>query len=280
MSIARIATERLFSLLFWLVRSAFLVQGAALGAALMATSAIDRAGAPDWLEIVLRSAVFVSATLFLTGVLLAMARRLPFPRPGDDTEPSWPWPTLLALSLVVLPALAYARASELFSLWDDISKLLDRIGFWTALGKSDPYGGIVVLPILVALFVPTLEAVAAFFLIAAPPAAIVLLVSRSQLFPKIFAMLIACQAGIVLAGLISADAFSRVATEAFAVMSAAEDVEVQRAADELRRAQGVLASTAAAFVAPMSGYLAWLPFVLLSRRVGAFFHPRTVSAPT
>jgi hypothetical protein len=127
------------------------------------------------------------------------------------------------------------------------------------------------LPILAALLVPTLEAATAFFLIAVPAAMIALLLARSRLFPRIFVMLSVCQAGLVLAGLIGADAFSRLAVEASAVMTAAADLEVQRGVDELRRAEAVLAGTAAAFVTPMIGYLAWASFLALSPRVGTFF---------
>jgi hypothetical protein len=90
-------------------------------------------------------------------------------------------------------------------LWGDVSTRLDDVGFWPALQRADPHGGIVILPILVALFVPSLETVTAFFLIAVPPAMLVLLVTRSPFFPKIFAMLSVCQVGLVLAGVIGAD---------------------------------------------------------------------------
>lgn len=100
---------------------------------------------------------------------------------------------------------------------------------------------------------------------------IVLLLTRSRLFVKIFAMLVVCQAGLVLAGVLAADAFSRLAAEAMAAMTADRDGEVQRVAEELRRAQSVLVSTATAFVTPMLGHLAWLPFLWSSRRVGAHF---------
>jgi hypothetical protein len=209
-----------------------------------------------------------------------MTRRLPAPRVGDDTQPSSAWPGLLGLTLAALPAVAYAAASELFPLWRELWQLLDDIGFWAGLRQSGAYSGIVILPILAALFVPILEAATAFFLIAAPPAMIALLLTRSHRFPKIYVMLSVCQAGLVLAGLLGADAFSRLAAEAIAVMSTAQDVEVHRAAEKLRRAQGVLERAAPAFVVPMLGHLAWLPFLLSSRRVGAFFTAGRASTPS
>jgi len=91
-------------------------------------------------------------------------------------------------------------------------------------------------------------------------------------------MMVACQAGLVLASLLAADAFSRVAAEAMAAMTAAEDVEVHQAAERLGHGASVLTSTAAAFVTPLLGYLAWLPALLLSRQVGAYFGAGSVEA--
>jgi hypothetical protein len=277
MAVVRITAERLFLLLFWVTRSIFLAHGAAMCAALAAASVTSQ-DSPAWLGIALHSVVLVGATLFVTGILMVVMRRLPRPRADNDPQSSWSW--LLGLSLVALPALANPAASALFSVWGDVSTRLDDIGFWPALQRADPHGGIVILPILVALFVPSLETVTAFFLIAVPPAMLVLLVTRSPFFPKIFAMLSVCQVGLVLAGVIGADAFSRLASEATAAMATAPDVEVHRLADELRGAQGVLVSTAEAFVVPMLGYLAWLPFLLWSRRASAFFKPDSAAAPS
>jgi len=271
MTFARLVTERLFLLLFWVARLAFLMQGLAMCTAMLAASIVGGQGAPAWVEDASRASLQIGATLFVTGVLLVVVRRLPAPQAGAAAEPGWPWPAVLGFSLVALSGLAYVRALELLPLWDEIAALLDQIDFTSELRQSGPYAGIVAIPILVALFVPGLESGAAFLLIVPPLALVVLLVTRSRLFPRIFVMLIACQAGLVLAGILAADAFSRLATEAIAVMGAAEDAEVRRVAEDLRRAQGVLTSTAGAFVAPMVGHLAWLPFLLSSRRVGAFF---------
>jgi hypothetical protein len=281
MSFVRIVAEGLFRLLFWVARSAFLTQGLALFAAWMAMSMTSRQDAlPAWLAIALRASLLVGGTLFVAGVLLVAARRLPIPVEGDEMRPGSLWPVLLGLSLVVLPALAYHAASELGPLWRELLTLLDRIGFWTGLERSDPYAGIIVLPILAALIVPALEVAAAFFLIAVPVAMMVLLLTRSHLFPKMFVMLSVCQAGLVLAGLFGSDAVSRLVAEAIPAMTAAPDVEVQHAAEDLRRAEGVLVQTAAALVMPTVGYLVWLPFLSLSRRVGAFFTEGAGPAPS
>lgn len=276
MAFVRIVTERLLLFLFWIARAAFLAQGLAMCTALLAAPLAGRPDAPPWLEIALRSSLAVGATLFVTGVLVLIARHRIQPRVGDDAAPTWPWPWMLGLSLAALPVAAYAGASEFFALCREILDLLDRIGFWKALQRSDPFSGIVLIPILVALFVPFLEASAAFFLIAVPLGLLVLLMTRSRLFPKLFVMMVACQAGLVLASRLAADAFSRVAAEAIGAMTRAEDAEVHRVAEELGRAASALTSTAEAFVTPLLGYLVWLPVLLLSRQVGAFFGAGTV----
>ena len=263
--------ERLLLGLFWIVRSACLAQGLAFATALLATPWLGRADTPPWLESAVRSSLWLGATLFLTGVLVILARRLPPPRADDAAEPTWPWPWLLGIALAALPVLAYAGASPLVPLWREILGLLDQIGFWESLEQSGPNSGLLVLPVLAALFVPALESVAAFFLIAPPLGLLVLLMARSRLFPQLFAMTIASQAGLVLAGLIAADAFSRLAAEAIAAMAAAPDAEVHRVAEDLQRAQGVLVSVAAACVAPLLGYLVGAIALWLARGADAFF---------
>ncbi|MGH7288631.1 MAG: copper resistance protein CopC [Myxococcota bacterium] len=277
MSFVRIGTERLLLALFWIARSAFLAQGLAMCTALLAVSLVSRQGSWPWVGIALRSSLLIGATLFASGVLVYVARHHITPRAGDDAQPTWPW--LLGLSLAGLPALAFVASSPLLALWREIGVLLDGIGFWEALTNPDPFGGIILLPIFAALFVPVLETAGVFFLSAVPLVLIVLLLTRSRLFPRIFSMLIVCQAGLVLASLLASDAFSRVASEAIAAMTTEQDAELQRAAEKLGHATGVLSSTAAALVAPMLAYLVWLPFLLLSRQIGSFFSAGSDPAP-
>jgi methionine-rich copper-binding protein CopC len=265
------SVERLFLVLFGVARSAFLAQGLAFGVALLAVPWAGGHDAPAWLASTLRSCLMIGAVSFAAGIAMSLAPRLPLPRNDGSAEPAWPWPPLLGLSLVALPALAYASAHELAPLWREIQKALDAIGFWDVLAHADPFGGIVILPVLAALYVPALETGAAFFLCAVPLALLPLLVARSRLFPRLFAMLVACQAGLVIASLLGADAFSRLAAEASGAMIAAPDSEVQRVAEDFARAREALASTALAFVAPLLGYAAWLAVLLSPQRAGAFF---------
>jgi len=179
MAFVRVATERLLLALFFLARAAFLTQGLAMCTAMISVPIASRPGAWPWLQIAFRSSLAIGATLFVTGVLLFVARHRTTPRAGDDATPTWPWPLLLGLCLVGLPAAAYAGVSDLGALWREIGVLLDQIGFWKELQRSNQFSGIVLLPILFALFVPLLETAAAFFLIAVPLGLLVLLLTRS-----------------------------------------------------------------------------------------------------
>jgi hypothetical protein len=272
----RASVERPLLVLLGIARSALLAQGLAFGVAALAVPWAGTDDAPAWLASTLRSCLMIGAASFAAGIAMSLAPRLPLPRSDGAAAPAWPWPPLLGLALVALPALAYAGAADLAPLWRETQKALDAIGFWEALARPDPFGGIVLLPILAALYVPALETGAAIFLCTVPPALLLLLVARSRLFPRLFAMLVACQAGLVIASLLGADAFSRFVAEASGAMSGAPDLEVQRAAADLGRARDALGSTALALVAPLIGYAAWLAVLLSPRRAGAFF---TAGAP-
>ena len=271
MPVLRILLERSLLLLFSLARVALLTQGLSMLAAVLAASALVPAESPPWLQHAMWSSRLVSASLLVAGVVLMACRRLGLPRTANAGRSDWFWPALLALSLASLAALAWARASDLLSLWQQISRSLEEIGFWEAAGKSDPFGGIVLLPIMAALLVPALETAAAFALIALPPAMVVLLATRSRLFPRIFAMMVVCQLGFVIAGILAADAFSTLSTEFLAAMATQPDAEMERVGSLLTHGRDVLVSTSMAFVAPALGSLAWLPFLLRSALFGAFF---------
>ena len=256
MSLVRTALERLLLLLLGAARGAFLFQGLAFGCAWVATFALAPADGPAWLRSLMLSALLLSGMFFSAGLLLVAARRWRVPLTSSGHEPAWPWPLLLRLSLLALPALATSLASGLVPLWSEIAAQLEAVGFWDGLTRNDPYGGIVLLPILLALFVPALVTAAALCSIALPLMLLPLLPSRSRLFPTLLAMGVVCQAALVLGGWLAADAFARLAEQANAAMTASGEAEVLRVAEQLRSATGVLTSTASALVAALLGMLA------------------------
>ena len=274
MSLVRIAVERLLLLVFAIAQIGFLVQGLAMGSTLLAAPGLP-ADAPAWFATALRACLAVGATLFGSGLLLAVARRLPPPSSravlGASEEAQPIWALLLGITLLALPALAASGAAPLVSLWAEIGVALDQMGFWNELARAEAYAGLVVFPILVALFVPALETAAVFFLVAIPLVSIPLLFTRSRAFPRLLVMTVVCQVGLVLAGLLAAQAFSKVSTEAMAAMSDAGGADMQRAAEALGRARDVLTGCARAFVAPVVGYALWLPALLTSPGLRAYF---------
>lgn len=202
------------------------------------------------------------------------ARRVRVTHTSSGGEPARPWPLLLGLSLLALPAVAAIAASGLLPLWSTIAAKLGATGFWDGATSPGQYDGLVMLPILLALFIPVLVTTAAFFSVGFPLTLLPLLAARSRLFPTLLAMGAICQAALVLTGWIATDAFARLAA-----MAASGDAEVLRVADELNRATGILTRTAIALVAPLLGMLAWLVFLRPSGAAAAFFTADTSPAP-
>jgi hypothetical protein len=158
----RTGVERLLLLFFWTARALFILQGLAFACASVATFAVAGAEAPAWLRGALASGLLISGTFFVAGFLLIAASRWQV-RHAAGSEPAWPWPPLLGLSLLLLPVVAALAASGLPPLWSKIATQLRAVGFWDAMTRPDPYGGIVLLPIFLALFVPLVLTAAAAF---------------------------------------------------------------------------------------------------------------------
>ena len=272
MSLARTGLERLLLLLFGALRNVFLVQGVALAVAWMATCAAAPAEPPAWLRAASLSALLLSLTFFVAGLLLVAARSWRVPHVACEPHAAgWPWPAVLGLSLLVLPAVAAGAGSGLPSLWCEIGVRLDAIGFWDSLSRPDPFGGIVLLPLLLALLVPALVSAAAAFSIAVPLLLLLLLPARSRLFPTLLALAVVCQGALVLGGWLAADGLARLAEQASGAMNVAGDAEVTQVAQQLQRWTGVLTAAAGALVPPLLGMLAWLAFLRPTGPAAAWF---------
>jgi hypothetical protein len=278
MPLVRASLERLLLLGFGAARSIFLFQGLAFGCAWLAARSMAPADAPAWARDAMLSALLLSATFVVAGLLLVAARGWRVPRTSGDHGPAWPWPVLLGVSLLALPGLAASAAAGLPPLWSEIAARLGAIGFWDEWMRPGP-SGMVMIPLMLALLVPALVTAAAFFSIGFPIALLPLLATRSRLFPTLLAMGVVCQAALVLGGWLAAGAFARLAEQAITAMAAAEDAEVLLVADELRRATGVLSSTATALVAPLLGMLAWLAFLRPSSTAAAWFTEGASASP-
>ena len=197
----------------------------------------------------------------------------------QTAEPLWPWPAALGVSLVGVALLAALAASNLPSLWQMIGTQLKAIDFWSGVSRSDPYGGIVLLPIILALLVPALVSVAAVFAMAYPLALVLLMPARRPLFPTLLLMGALCQAGLVLSSWLSANMLARLAEQALVAMEASGDAEVLRVSADLRVARDVIVSTATALAIPTLIVLAWAAFLRPTGSAATHFAARGPLTP-
>jgi hypothetical protein len=277
MELLRAGVERLLLLLLRLAQMLFLLQAAAAVCAFLATQALAPQDTPDWLRSAMVSTLLLSATFGVAGMLMSAARRwIPADEAGHPVRSASVWPLGLGLSLVAFSALASIAALGLPAVWSQIGVRLEAVGFWEATTRADPYGGIVLLPIVAALIVPSLTTAAAVFSIAFPLALLPLLATRSRLFPSLLARGAICQGALLLGGWFAVDALADLATQAMASMNASGD-EV-RASDELSGAVGALTRATIALAPPLAGVLVWMAILRPAGAAAAYFtHTTTVS---
>ena len=97
---------------------------------------------------------------------------------------------------------------------------------------------------------------------AVPAALLVLLALGSARLPRLYAMTVAAQAGLVAASVIASVTVSAVVAEAMSSMQAAGDAEVHRAAQVAANLRGLVTAAAMGFVLPAVGHALALPFAL------------------
>jgi methionine-rich copper-binding protein CopC len=262
--------ERLLLLVFWAARGMFILQGIAFGLASVTVFAVASAEMPSWLRATFASSVTISVTFFLAGFLLIVERRWRVTRSGASSQQTWPWPLLLGLSLLVLPAVAVIAASDLPLLWSNIGTQLEAIGFWEGMTTPGP-SGMVMLPLFLALFAPVLVTATALYSVAFPLAMLPLLVTRSRLFPTLLAMGATCQAALVFNSWIASGALVRVVSALAAAMADSGDAEVFGVSGELEREAAILFRTTLALAAPTLGLLAWFAILRPSGAAALYF---------
>jgi hypothetical protein len=274
--VTRVA-ERLLLFVFSLVRTACFMVGLSLLAALLGAPAMGTGG-PTWLIAMIDGAIGLGVVLTATGAALQAALRFQLrPEPADAPHRGV-WPSALGFSMGLLALWALVRCADLFLLWNLAAGLLDQAGFDDVLASGGQGSGLVVLPILVALLVPSLQTLAAVFLVAVPIALVPLLAARSPRFPTLFTMLVATQAGLVAASLLASHTFGQIVTEAIAAMQASGDAGVVRAIEMATRLLDLVRSTAGGFVLPALGFLLWLPFLLFSAAPRRYFAGETLAS--
>ena len=271
--------DRLLMGLFGMARRLFLLQGLAFGCACVAALAWGApAGGADWVSRALFFAGVLSGTFVAAGLLLGWMRQWR-PPAGTPHQGSWPWSMALGSSLVVAAGLAAIAAAGLPSLWRQIAEQLAAIGFWEGIARPDPFGGIVILPILVTLFVPALVTSAAAFSFGFPLVLLARLSARPLLFPTLLAMGAVCQAALVGTGWLASSLLGEVAQAAIASMSATPDPELAQVANQLNAAIGTLTRAATALLLPLACMISWAVFLRPSGPPAASFSRDATAEP-
>ncbi len=251
----QIALEHVLLAAFFMARLVLLLQALAFGTAAAATLVAASGAWPDWLVAPVLSAAAVSATCFVAGLLLPIARRWE-EAPGD--EPGGVWPAPFGLTLVLLAGLSSYASSRLPALWQELVTRLNGVIVWEDLSRPAPNAGIVLLPMLIGLLIPVLVTLAALASILLPMALLVLLPNRRPRFMALLAMSVVCQTALVIASWLAAHALSELAVTVVTLMRDSGDAEVMQLADQLVRVSQIIEGTASALIVPALGMAAWL----------------------
>lgn len=254
--------DRLLLWLFGAARQIFLLQGLAFGCASAAaafwTSAADTSA---WITRALWSGGLISIIFVVAGLLLWRLRTWP-PTSGNATPAiEWLWMAALAASLVLIAGATLLASAALPSLWRQILTQLTAIEFWDGLKNPGPYGGIILLPILIALFVPALVTVAAIFSFVFPLILLARLRLRPSLFPTLLAMGAVCQLALVGSGWLATMLLNDLMQAASSVMLQAPDAEVAQVATQLTDIIATLTRTATMLMVPAVAVVSWAVFL-------------------
>ena len=259
MFLLRAVVERLLAMVFGLFGITTLLQGLGiLGALLVSFTIPGRSDLPPWVTTALIEGAVIGVILVAGGILLTSIRvrsalaNAPSPDAGESLPREWMWPA--AIPTLLLPAVAVALSGKLFLLWGEIASALHRLGAPADLMRDGGLGGLILLPIFAALFVPFLEALAALFLIAVPPFLLALLIARSHRFRMNCQRSMVAQATLVGTSLVGADLFARLADRAVPLLRTAEGPEGALVLGALARGHEVLTGTATAYAAVLACY--------------------------
>ena len=275
--------DRLLLWPFGVARNLFFLQGLAFGCASAATFAWTRSDVSPWLTRSLVVAALISGTFVVAGFLLSWMRSWTPTRDRWSDPAESVWPTRLTVSLVLISGLTMIVSGGLPGLWRQILAQLSAIDFWNGLTTPSQFGGIVILPILLALFVPLLVTVAAVFSFVFPLVLLARLRFRPLMFPTMLSMGAVCQSALVATGWL-ATMLLRELTQAFnAAMLEAPNAEVVQVSDQLARAVSTLMTTATMLVLPAAVLVGWAVFLRPSSNAAGQFGrdeaPGTVELP-
>jgi hypothetical protein len=162
--------------------------------------------------------------------------------------------------------------------WDRVIDLLVMSGMFE--GLHDPLSGIVLVPVAAALTPAAVEYAAMAAFTGASAMLLVLLLSRSTCFPRLYLVCMALFAGFVIAS-VRAVAGLMLAVEAFQELmqgTNARPEEIAQVREVIGQHVGIVSSAAEILLWIVCGYLVWLPVLFTSRRVYTTFASRVSTA--
>jgi Protein of unknown function (DUF2569) len=223
--------------------------------------------------------VFQIAVLFVIGgattLYLSRTRRAILPNERQTSEAAPPdiggWLYLLAVALVALPVSMVLRLRPFLAEWQNVIALGVEAKFWEDAARG--LGGVILLPIFVALTPPFLELVTMVGFILASTSLLTTFVSRSRTFPRFYVAWVVLLAVLVMASARGAAAGS--------IAGTVVERAVQRSSRGTEEAAEIMAfvvryvstvnSASSVLTWTLVGYLIWVPAMFLSRRIRTTF---------
>lgn len=184
------------------------------------------------------------------------------------------WLLALAVVLVALPAWLVLRLIPFLAEWRRVIDLLSASRILD--GANANMSGVVLLPLAAALTPPFFELAALAAFVVAPAALLLLLVTRSQRFPRAYLVCAVLLSALVIASARGADA-ARLAGDGVEQLMADTSPRADEDAfirEHLARYTQIVGTTASVLVWALCGYLAFVPAVLMSQRVRTTFAGR------
>lgn len=270
-------TDRLTAWAIRMVATAMLLAGvSALVAGVplfnaLAGSPVPRTIAGILLQI---SGVFVVAG----GTAIYLSRPRGFSLPNERTATSdaerpdvGGWLIALAVVLVALPAWLVLQLRPFLAEWGRVADFLATSRIWE--GANTNGSGLVLVPLAGALTPPLFELSALLAFVVASATLLMLLLSRSRRFPRLYLVCVVLLSALVIASVRSTYG-AMLAAEAVQQLiktSSATAAESAQLMEGLGRYTSIVRSTAPLLVWTLCGYLIWVPALIFSRRARTTF---------
>jgi hypothetical protein len=181
------------------------------------------------------------------------------------------WLIALAIGLVALPVWLVLRLLPFLAEWRRVIDFLATSGMWQ--GANSNAAGFILVPLAGALTPPLLELAAMLAFVIASAALLLLLLSRSQRFPRLYLVCVVLLSALVLASVRAADG-ALLAGQTVQRLIGESSPNAQESAqlmDGLARYTSIVSSTASILVWTLCGYLVSVPAIIFSRRTQTTF---------